>query len=98
MGANLRVVSEPGLGSSFSLHMSLPVIAGSLGSCADIDLEGVRVYVRAARNDIGQILADWLNHWASPRPGYAGSASSRLPCNPLLDLDPDQPPTVPWQR
>ena len=30
MGANLRVVSEPGLGSSFSLHTRLPVVAGSL--------------------------------------------------------------------
>lgn len=96
MGANLRVVSEPGLGSSFSLHMSLPVIAGSLGSCADIDLEGVRVYVRAARNDIGQILADWLNHWGARAQVMPAALPPDYPAI-LLDLDPDQPLTVPWQ-
>ena len=95
MGANLRVVSEPGLGSSFSLHMSLPVIAGALDNCADIDLQGVSVYVRAARNDIGQILADWLNRWgarAQVLPAAAPPDNSAI----LLDLDPDQPLTVPW--
>ena len=95
MGANLRVVSEPGLGSSFSLHMSLPVIAGALDNCADIDLQGVSVYVRAARNDIGQIVADWLNRWgarAQVLPAAVPPDNSAI----LLDLDPDQPLTVPW--
>ena len=96
MGANLRVVSEPGLGSSFSLHISLPVIAGSLDNCADIDLQGVSVYVRAARNDIGQILADWLNRWGASAQVLPAAA---LPDNPaiLLDLDPDLPLMPPWQ-
>ena len=95
MGANLRVVSEPGLGSSFSLHISLPVIAGSLDNCADIDLQGVSVYVRAARNDIGQILADWLNRWGASAQVLPAAA---LPDNPaiLLDLDPDLPLMPPW--
>ena len=95
MGANLRVVSEPGLGSSFSLHISLPVIAGSLDNCADIDLKGVSVYVRAARNDIGQILADWLNRWGASAQVLPAAAP---PDNPaiLLDLDPDLPLMPPW--
>jgi hypothetical protein len=75
--------------------MSLPVIAGALDNCADIDLQGVSVYVRAARNDIGQIVADWLNRWgarAQVLPAAVPPDNSAI----LLDLDPDQPLTVPW--
>ena len=99
MGANLRVVSEPGLGSSFSLHISLPVIAGSLDNCADIDLKGVSVYVRAARNDIGQILADWLNRWGASAQVLPAAAPPDNPAILLdldLDLDPDLPLMPPW--
>ena len=88
MGANLRVVSEPGLGSSFSLNMGLPVIAGSLDNSADIDLEGVSVYVRASRSDIGLVLIDWLNRWgarAQVLPVSDTHASHAI----VLDVEPD---------
>ena len=63
MGANLRVVSEPGLGSSFSLNTRLPVVAGSLAHSADIDLQGISVFVRAPLKDLAQSLIDWLTRW-----------------------------------
>jgi len=65
MGANLRVVSEPGLGSSFSLHMRLPVIAGSLANSADIDLRHVNIHVSAPLQDIGQSLVEWFSGWGA---------------------------------
>ena len=95
MGANLRVVSEPGLGSSFSLNISLPVMAGPLDKSADIDLEGVSVYVRASRSDIGMVLIDWLNRWgarAQALPASDTHASHAI----LLDVDPDPQLALHW--
>ena len=65
MGANLRVVSEPGLGSSFSLHIRLPIVAGSLANSADIDLDNVNIKVSAPLKDIGQSLVEWLSDWGA---------------------------------
>ena len=79
MGANLRVVSEPGLGSSFSLQMSLPVIAGALVNSADIDLRNVNIHVRAPLKDIGQSLVDWLCAW--------GARAQLLPVSEAEDRD-----------
>ena len=79
MGANLRVVSEPGLGSSFSLQMSLPVIAGALVNRADIDRRNVNIHVRAPLKDIGQSLVDWLCAW--------GARAQLLPVSEAEDRD-----------
>ena len=79
MGANLRVVSEPGLGSSFSLQMSLPVIAGALVNSADIDLRNLNIHVRAPLKDIGQSLVDWLSTW--------GARAQLLPVSEAEDRD-----------
>lgn len=95
MGANLRVVSEPGLGSSFSLHMSLPVVAGALDNSADIDLEGVNVCVRAPRSDIGQVLVDWLSRWGARAQVFPAVETRDGPVI-LLDVDPDPQLTPHW--
>ena len=95
MGANLRVVSEPGLGSSFSLHMSLPVVAGALDNSADIDLEGVNVCVRAPRSDIGQVLVDWLSRWRARAQVFPAVETRDGPVI-LLDVDPDPQLTPHW--
>ena len=95
MGANLRVVSEPGLGSSFSLHISLPVIAGSLGNSADIDLAGVNILVRAPRNEIGQILIEWLSRWGARAQEFPASGTHDSHAI-LLDIDPDQQLMPAW--
>ena len=95
MGANLRVVSEPGLGSSFSLHINLPVIAGSLGNSADIDLAGVNILVRAPRNEIGQILIEWLSRWGARAQEFPASGTHDSHVI-LLDIDPDQQLMPAW--
>jgi two-component system capsular synthesis sensor histidine kinase RcsC len=65
MGANVRVVSEPGLGSSFSLHMRLPTVTGSLADSADIDLTNVNIQISAPLKDIGQSLVGWMSGWGA---------------------------------
>ncbi len=82
MGAQLRVVSEPGLGSSFSLHQRLPIVPGPLPDCSAIELQGVTVYVRAPFKELEQSLIDWLNRWgaraAALPPGYQGEQHELL--------------------
>ncbi|MFL1418709.1 response regulator [Pseudomonas fildesensis] len=65
MDAQLRVVSEPGLGSSFSLHQRLPIVPGPLPDCSAIELQGLAVYVRAPFKELEQSLIDWLNRWGA---------------------------------
>jgi len=82
MGAQLRVVSEPGLGSSFSLHQRLPIVPGPLPDCSTIELQGTTVYVRAPFKELEQSLIDWLNRWgaraAALPPGYTGGQHELL--------------------
>lgn len=95
MDAQLRVVSEPGLGSSFSLHIQLPIIAGALPDSADIKLDGLAVHVRAPLKELEQCLVDWLNRWgahAAVLPaGYHADAHSIL-----LDLSASPAHGEPW--
>jgi two-component system capsular synthesis sensor histidine kinase RcsC len=95
MDAQLRVVSEPGLGSSFSLHVRLPIIAGALPDSADIKLDGLAVHIRAPLKELEHALADWLNRWgahATVLPaGYQGDAHSIL-----LDLSANPAHGEPW--
>lgn len=95
MGANLRVVSEPGLGSSFSLYVRLPIVAGPLPDCANIELDGLAVYVRAPFKELEQSVIDWLNRWgaramALPE-GHNGDAGSVL-----LDIAADTATSGAW--
>ena len=97
MGAHLRVVSEPGLGSSFSLHIDLPIVAGSLDNSSDIDLEGVNVYVRAPLKDLAESLIDWLNHWGA-RAQLFPPAGAKDETAILLEVDPDLSLAQTWPR
>ncbi|WP_342623001.1 hybrid sensor histidine kinase/response regulator [Pseudomonas alkylphenolica] len=60
MGGQLKVVSEPGLGSSFSLKMTLSVMPGELPNCPDIERNPTPVYVRAPLPELAQSYCDWL--------------------------------------
>jgi len=65
IGARLDVVSERGLGTSFSLHTCFQVISGSLHNIEHIDLKNIKVDVRAPLEDIGQCLVEWLRMWGA---------------------------------
>lgn len=60
MGGQIKVVSEPGLGSSFSLKVSLPLAQGVLGDCPSLVSEPTPVYVRAPIPELAQHCVDWL--------------------------------------
>ncbi|KAA0945712.1 response regulator [Pseudomonas sp. ANT_H14] len=96
MSATLRVVSEPGLGSSFSLNIRLPVATGDLAGNREIDLQGITVYVRAPIKEMEQSLVDWLGRWrawASPLPpSFSGN-----PGEVLLDMLPGSAGLDDWR-
>jgi len=79
MGGQLKVVSEPGLGSSFSLKMELSVIPGELPDCPAIEHDPTPVYVCAPLPELAKNYCDWLE-----RLGIAATptASPLTPGNP----------------
>ena len=96
MGADIRVVSEPGLGSSFSLNIRLPVPKGVAVAGDDIDLHGITVFVRAPLKEMEQSMVDWLERWgarALPLPVAFSGSSSEV----LLDLLPGAGEADDWQ-
>ncbi|AVD86373.1 MULTISPECIES: hybrid sensor histidine kinase/response regulator [unclassified Pseudomonas] len=60
MGGQIKVVSEPGLGSSFSLKVSLPLAPGELSDCPLVAPDPTPVYVRAPIPELAQHGVDWL--------------------------------------
>lgn len=61
MEGEIKVVSEPGLGSSFTLKMRLPLSSGTLTHLPLIDPSPTPVYVQAPVRELAQSLCDWLN-------------------------------------
>ncbi|OLF53700.1 hybrid sensor histidine kinase/response regulator [Pseudomonas chlororaphis] len=73
MDGQIRVVSEPGLGSSFSLQLKLKTLPGTLAGCDEILPTTQAVYVRAPAAELAQSTCDWLNRLgivAKPLPGF----------------------------
>ncbi|MBI6631711.1 response regulator [Pseudomonas paralactis] len=60
MHGQLKVVSEPGLGSSFTLQLALEPVPGSLDNCPAFAPDTPPVYVRAQVAELAQHLIDWL--------------------------------------
>ncbi|MFJ2709434.1 response regulator [Pseudomonas sp. NPDC087346] len=94
MQGQLKVVSEPGLGSSFSLQLPFTQAAGQLAVETDCATEAV--YVRAAVPELAQSVCAWLNR--------LGLAATLLPANApatavLVDILPNETTAIwhgPW--
>ncbi|WP_460409733.1 MULTISPECIES: hybrid sensor histidine kinase/response regulator [unclassified Pseudomonas] len=63
MHGQLNVVSEPGLGSSFTLQLALENVPGALADCPAFEAGSPAVYVRAPVNELALHLIAWLNRF-----------------------------------
>ena len=61
MGGTLDVISEPGLGSSFSLQLKLQREPGELVDCPEFKFQAKPVYVRAPAPELAQHICAWLS-------------------------------------
>ena len=95
MDGEIKVVSEPGLGSSFTLKIRLPLCSGALTNPPLIEPSPTPVYVQAPVRELAQSLCDWLN-----RLGVAAALVSSKPEQDhrhavLVDVLPTEP-ARPW--
>lgn len=95
MDGEIRVVSEPGLGSSFTLKMRLPRCCGTLTNLPQIEPSATPVYVQAPVRELAQSMSDWLN-----RLGIAAALAATSPEKDsrqavLVDLLPNES-AKPW--
>ena len=63
MGGEITVISEPGLGSSFTLRLTLDKPDEASALSPDIDLAGIDVYVRAPAREVADNICGWLTRW-----------------------------------
>jgi two-component system capsular synthesis sensor histidine kinase RcsC len=63
MLGKLSVVSEPGLGSSFTLQLTLENVPGALADCPAFVAGSPAVYVRAPISELALHLMAWLNRF-----------------------------------
>ncbi|HFK1871813.1 TPA: ATP-binding protein [Pseudomonas aeruginosa] len=96
MDGRIEVVSDVGLGSSFTLRLSLLVVEPpSEESCFRLLAE--TVYVRAPVRDLAANLAEWLNRWGARAVVIRSDEfPSSMPGAVLLDLLPDALPPMEW--
>lgn len=86
MGGQLRVVSETGLGSSFTFTLALPVLERAQPLADSQSLLPQPVYVRSPVKELAQNLGVWIDAW-----GGSALVQDELPTEPppgavLLDL------------
>ncbi|MBH3368246.1 response regulator [Pseudomonas carnis] len=94
MHGQLKVVSEPGLGSSFTLQLALETVPGSLDDCPTFASGAPTVYVRAPVAELAQHLIDWLARLGLD--SRAVTADAPPPSALLVDLAPlASPPAWP---
>lgn len=95
MDSDIRLTSELGLGSSFSLDLALQPADGP--PLDEPDLHGIRVLVRSPHRELTDNVCEWLTRWgadARPAPAPVGQGE---PDDVLLDIlgDSHSPP-VGW--
>ncbi|WP_454694532.1 ATP-binding protein [Achromobacter aegrifaciens] len=95
MGGTLQAVSEPGLGTSISLELTLPLASGARDD-AQTRLDATPVFVRGAVNEVVNNLCHWLRHWGALALPYKADDHSRAQASVLVDAWPPVPNPAYW--
>ncbi|MFC6298138.1 response regulator [Pseudomonas sp. CCM 7893] len=90
MGGQLSVVSESGLGSSFSLRMNLLVLPPGPTAKSVIDTSLAPIQVRAPILELAQSHCNWLNRLGIPATLATESMEHMRDDTLLVDLQPDE--------
>lgn len=89
MNGQLRLVSELGLGSSFSLTLPLEVVSAvGAQTLAPFNLLARRILVVSPIHELAETFAGWLRRWGALAQVGALSASNHAPAELLLELHP----------
>lgn len=86
MNGQLRLVSELGLGSSFSLTLPLEVASGR--TSAPFNLLGERIHVVSPVHELAEAISGWLCRWGARAQVGAPAPGSALPGELLVELHP----------
>lgn len=88
MNGTMRLVSEPGLGSSFTLHLPLVQVRDPQRLSRYCDLAPSVVYVVSPLRELAQCYCDWLRRWGvrahlgAPKPGDNARGTVLLELHP----------------
>ncbi|PMZ21892.1 hybrid sensor histidine kinase/response regulator [Pseudomonas sp. FW306-02-F08-AA] len=86
MAGQLKVVSEPGLGSSFSLQLHLACAVGQLSDCPEFAPDAPPIYVQAPAPELAQHVCNWFNRLGQET-RILGPDAKNLPGSSALLLD-----------
>ncbi|HGW5418409.1 ATP-binding protein [Pseudomonas aeruginosa] len=96
MDGRIDVVSDVGLGSSFTLRLSLPTVECTSPDTREL-LQAGTVFVRAPVRDLATNLSDWLEQWGAKAVVIRGDEEpTGAPGAVLLDVLPDLLPSLQW--
>ena len=88
MNGTMRLVSEPGLGSSFTLHLPLVQVREPQRLSRFCELAPTAVYVESPLRELAQCYCDWLRRWGvrahlgAPKPGDNARGAVLLELHP----------------
>lgn len=85
MGSEIRLTSEKGLGSSFSLQLELP-IAAERHTTPQPALNGARIFVCSAHHELTDNLCQWLNKWGAQASKFDETATDAETAGILVSL------------
>ncbi|WP_313621599.1 ATP-binding protein [Achromobacter sp.] len=94
MGGTLSAVSEPGLGTSMALELTLP-LATAAHPEMEIRLDPKPVFVRGAVNDVVNNLCQWLRRYGAIAVPYKAS-HARLDGGVLIEAWPPDAAPAAW--
>ncbi|MGE8064227.1 ATP-binding protein [Pseudomonas sp. NPDC089569] len=86
MGGHLSVVSEEGLGSSFTVSLPFTEPESGMAKVSDIALDGRQVYVRAPARELSDNICAWLTRWGASAAVVSTRSHEMLSSGLLVDV------------